>query len=168
MASKRRQGFARLAEVGPDALGLSARRARELLLARAWIEVAGQPLASRVAAVSVRRGVLELAAEDQRWAEALADLLPRLAGRVAARHPELGVRKLRVRHGQAREPAVPVTPDPEPDADRGRPPRERGEVRSEPPAPPSREDLEARLRDLAARYLARAAARGTDPGRSSR
>lgn len=160
VASKRTRGFARLADVGPEELGLPAPHARRLRLAHAWAEVAGEPLASHVAAVSVRRGVLEVEAEDERWAEALADLLARLAGRLAALYPALGVRKLRIRHGQVRRPAVAVTADPSPGPDRRPTVRERGGPRREPQTVRDQdEDLESRLRELAARYLERAAAR---------
>jgi hypothetical protein len=48
--------------------------------------------------VRVRRGVLEIEAEDLRWAETMQEMMPRRARRLAESHPELGIRKWRLLH----------------------------------------------------------------------
>ena len=94
---RRRNGFERVGHTAAGELGLPRKRARELVLLAAWREVAGEALARRARPSAVTRGVLELAVEDERWIDTLRGLIPRLAGRLAARHPELGVRRFRVR-----------------------------------------------------------------------
>lgn len=96
-SSRRQRGFERAGRIGADRLGLPRRRARALLLATAWAEVAGDRLARRASAIAIVRGVLEIGVEDERWLETLRSLVPRLAGRLSARYPELGVRKFRLK-----------------------------------------------------------------------
>jgi hypothetical protein len=66
----------------------------------------------------VRRGVLEVETTDRRWAEALRDLLPELAGRLAAAYPELRIRACRLYEGGQAEKKPPRLPlrAPEPDS----------------------------------------------------
>jgi len=107
---RRRRGFERAGAFGTQGLGLPAPRARELRLVSAWRACAGGPLAERARAIGVRRGVLEVAVEDVRWLETVADLLPSLGARVAERCPDLGIRRCRVvlRGGERETATVPV------------------------------------------------------------
>ena len=95
-----------------EQLGLPRRRARELALQAAWSEVAGEAISQRARPLRIARGVLELGVDDERWIGSLRELVPRLAGRLAARHPELGVRRLRLKCGEGRaEESFEVEPD---------------------------------------------------------
>jgi hypothetical protein len=94
---RRRRGFERAARIDvAQQLGLPAARARELMLHAAWRDVAGDALARRAPALRVVRGVLEIGIADERWLGTMKSLVPRLAGRLAAHHPELGVRRFRL------------------------------------------------------------------------
>jgi hypothetical protein len=53
-------------------------------------------MAERAEARRVARGVLEIHLRDGRWAEATAELIPRLVRRLATSCPELGIRSYRV------------------------------------------------------------------------
>ena len=66
------------------------------MLRHAWEEVAGATVARRVPALRISRGILEIEVPDQQWADAVRALLPRLAGRLAARYPGLSVRRFRL------------------------------------------------------------------------
>ena len=71
--------------------------------------VSRSALSRRVRPLGIKRGVLELEVVDERWVEPLLELIPRLAGRLAARHPQLGVRRLKIRCADrdfAREPVL--------------------------------------------------------------
>ncbi len=92
-----------------DSLGLPGSRSRQLELVSAWRAVAGEEVAARARAIRVLRGVLEIEVADPRWADTLAPMIPRLAGRLTARHPALGVKKFRILRGAGRkDPAEPV------------------------------------------------------------
>jgi len=95
---RRGRGFERAGACGPGRLGL----AKELRVAAAWSSAAGAVIARRAEAVRLRAGVLEVEIADPAWGETLAALLPRLAARVAARDPDLGIARCRliVREGQ--------------------------------------------------------------------
>lgn len=153
---RRRRGFERAGQFSPERLSFSATRLRDLQLALAWARVAGATLATRAPLRGFRRGVLEVEVPDARWADTLRDLLPGLAGRIAATHPELGIRRCRViLAGQAPSPsaeAVPVVV-----AAAGRPAAARDVRTQESPArtaPSAGSPLE-RLRALGERYLQR-------------
>ena len=174
---RRRRGFEPTGSCSPDQLGLPARKSRELRLAVAWREVAGEALARRAEAVRVHRGTLEVQVDERRWEVTVRGLLPRLAARLARGYPGLGVKRCRllvadgesVSRGEAvaleegeirpaREPNAPATPEP---------PRNDGtEAQPE-------EDLGERLARLGERYLARAEGRavkkrsGRDPAGQS-
>ncbi len=105
---RRNRGFERAGSFEPEELGLPDRRNRELRLALAWAAVAGEEISRCAPAVRIRRGVLEVEAEDSRWAEIMWQTMPRLAGRLAKSHPELGVRKWRLLHDGAAKAATPV------------------------------------------------------------
>ncbi len=152
----------RLGELGPGSLELPERLERELLLHQAWMDVAGEALASWVTAVEVRRGILEVSAPDERWVEVLVEVLPRLVGRLAAWYPALGVRRFRVRCGKVEGLLVSVTPKDPPEP---APPRDDAMTRC---ADGSWEttaaaDLERRLAAIAERYVARGQER-SEPG----
>jgi predicted nucleic acid-binding Zn ribbon protein len=99
---RRRRGFEQVGCLPASQLGLPSRLAKELLLAAAWRHVAGETIARR-AVVRVNRGVLEIRVPDGHWATTMAELIPRIAGRMAAAYPQLGVRKFRMqREGQSR------------------------------------------------------------------
>lgn len=107
----RRGTFVRLGEVGAAAIGLPARLAAELELARAWRRVAGEAVARRLVPEGIRRGVLELRVEDPRWFPAARALAPGLAFRMARQAPELGVKRLRLIAGERREDAALADPE---------------------------------------------------------
>jgi len=96
MPARRDRGFERAGRLPADQLGVPRARGRELVLDRAWRQVAGEAVARRAVARRVVRGVLEVEVDDERWVETLGHLVPRLAGRLAARYPELRVRKFRL------------------------------------------------------------------------
>jgi len=98
-AHRRRHGFEALAALTPEKLGLSRARSVQMLLESTWDEVAGETLARRARPRSLKRGVLEIEVADDRWIEPLLSLIPRIAGRLNARRPELGIRKLKIRTG---------------------------------------------------------------------
>ena len=138
-----------------EELGLSRRRAQELALHTAWLEVAGDALARRAKPIRIARGVLELVVEDERWLESLRGLVPRLAGRLSARHPKLGVNRFRLRLGEAQAEApvaiLPVDEEPSPST-------ERLPEESERPVEGEGSQVE-RLERLSARYLQRSSPR---------
>lgn len=97
-----KRGWVGLGELPAAKLGLGSRRTRELVLGRAWREAAGEAIARRAPAERITRGVLVVRVPDGNWADTLIDLLPRLAARLAALHPELGVSRFRLlREGSA-------------------------------------------------------------------
>lgn len=100
---RRNRGFERAGSFAPEELGLPARRSRELKLALAWAGVAGEAIARRAPAVRVRRGVLEVEAEDPGWAETIQEMMPELACRLAESHPELGIRNWRLLNAGQKE-----------------------------------------------------------------
>ncbi len=106
---RRRRGFEHVGRLSASQLGLPPRLARELLLATAWRRVAGETIARRAAAVRVRRGVLEIRVPDEHWATMISELIPRLAGRMAAAYPELGVRKFRMQREGSSTPTRATT-----------------------------------------------------------
>ena len=107
--------FERVGSIPRSEMGLPASRARELQLAQAWREIAGEAVARRAPALRVRRGVLEVEVREELWRRTLRDVLPGLAGRLAARHPDLRIVRYRMISGVADtpEPAHPVALDPE-------------------------------------------------------
>jgi len=154
---RREHGFERVGRCGPQPLGLSGARAVELRLALAWNEAAGPELARRAKALGVRAGVLEVEVADPCWSDALSELLPRLAARVAACDARLGVRRCRliVRDGDGvrRGAVLDVARTDEP---RAKAERARRDHASRPSAGlPSRAEIESRLRDAAEILLAR-------------
>ena len=94
---RRAKGFEPMGKLDPRQMGLPVGKARQLRLEQAWRKIAGEALSRRARAISLRRGVLEIEAEDRAWLAAVEPLLPRLAGRLVARHPDLGVTKYRLR-----------------------------------------------------------------------
>ena len=154
---RREAGFERLGALGPRELGLPAQRANALLVSYAWLRVAGSALAAKAPALKLHRGTLEIEVADPRWAAVLTRLLPRLAGRLAASFPQLGVRKFRLRVAgeSVARPAEPVVTEcvgceaTEPGRKDARP---AGELSS---APGPAVLLSDRLLDVARRYLDR-------------
>jgi hypothetical protein len=117
MRARRREGeFRRVTRLAPNRLGLPAAQGRALVLAHAWEDVAGEAVARRAPALRLDHGVLEIELPCEPWAAAMRDLLPRLAGRLAARYPDLGVRRFRLRPGTggagASAPVPAVEPEP--------------------------------------------------------
>jgi hypothetical protein len=110
---RRGVGFERIGSVVPDDADLRRPQARRLRLAHAWTSVAGPALARRVQAVRIARGVLELEISDPRWAGEVKSMIPSLAGRLAGRFPDLGIRKMRlvVAGSETRAPSVEVVPE---------------------------------------------------------
>jgi predicted nucleic acid-binding Zn ribbon protein len=107
---RRRNGFERAGTLSVRELGLPVQRARELVSCAAWRRVAGEAIASRTS-VRIRRGVLEIRVSDEHWAATLTDLIPRIAGRLAADYPDLGVRKFRLIRAGSPETAGAVPLD---------------------------------------------------------
>lgn len=154
MAGRRkREGFERLGPIEPRDLELSARRARQWLVGLAWAELAGESPAREIVVEGLERGVLLLGTEDETWPAAL-ESLRQLAGRLVARYPSLGIRKLRLRCGGISMPAVEVVPEPDP-----APPEPKGRPEGSPSSERPPDEFESRLRAIARRYLERAAAR---------
>jgi len=138
--------------------------------------VAGEAIARRAPARGIRRGVLEVEVPDERWASTLRDLIPRLAGRLSAAFPDLGVKKLRLLlpgvTGKPKASAIPAMEaadadeeiptfaDSEPPREAGGPPGESGSDENERTTPA---EVEARLKNLAERYLERASSRDQKP-----
>jgi hypothetical protein len=92
---RQRHGFQRAGQVTLADLGVSARRVKDLALARAWTEAAGPTLAAQ-ASVEARRGTLEVAAVDGVWSRAFAPILGNLAAHVAAACPDLHLTRYRL------------------------------------------------------------------------
>ncbi len=105
---RRRGDWRTLGEgIEPEAW-LSRGRARDLRLALAWTAAAGER-ARCARRVELRRGTLELEAEDAASFDALASALPEIVARLAEQRPELGVRAYRLRDG-SRERRARVDP----------------------------------------------------------
>lgn len=125
-------------------------------MAAAWRRVAGEAIASRTRATCIRRGVLEIVCDDERWLDALESAIPRLAARLARERPDLGVRKLRLRreaHERGGRPMPLPTDDEEREAsETDRPSEDTGLERE---APSSTADQAARLAAAMERYLRR-------------
>ncbi len=152
MRRRGRSGFEPVGRVKVDGLGLPGSRSRQLELALAWREVAGDDVAARAQAVRVLRGVLEIEVADPRWADTLAPMIPLLAGRLTARHPGLGVKKFRLlRGGGRKEPAKSVEPVEAGDEPVEIPSRSHRETAEPGPEMDVGERLEALMRD----YLGR-------------
>lgn len=150
--------LAHVAERAWEALPLSERQKRALVLEHAWRQVAGEAVARRATAVGVTRGVLRIEVPDPRWATALRSLLPSLVGRLTRRYPHLGVRRFRIVAGGANEVPQPV-PDPAPEDG---PPAPRLGAHADVAVPaPSALGIEA----IAEAYLARFAGRPRPPKR---
>ena len=138
-----------------DGRGLPAARARELILAAAWHEVAGPALEPLVESLDVRRGVLEIqvATADSSWLPTLAEVLPELAARVARRARGVTISRYRIHGlGAASPPVVRRLPEPtEPSTLRSPLP---GAERERPRTTPA-VDPHARLEALMEAYLRR-------------
>lgn len=117
---RKNRGFEPAARLPVNGRGLPAARARQLILSAAWREVAGPTLTPLVAALDVRRGVLEIevGTADVSWLPTLAEVLPELAARIAARAAGLSISRYRI-HGLGsdhpptvrRLPALEPSPD---------------------------------------------------------
>ena len=53
--------------------------------------------------------MVEIRVPDEHWATMISELIPRIAGRMAAAYPELGVRKFRLQREGKRTPARATT-----------------------------------------------------------
>jgi predicted nucleic acid-binding Zn ribbon protein len=158
-ARRHGRGFEALGAGGSEGLPLPRQRARELALADVWRKEAGPVLAGRARALRVERGVLEIEVPERRWADALRTQIPALAARAAAALPEQHIRKFRMRLADGTEllPAEPLHAGAAPSAPRRRAKPARKAASAPPADETSAGALPERLRDLAARYLARAA-----------
>jgi hypothetical protein len=96
IAGRSARGFIRAADMDIDRIGLSKVRTRALKLEIAWHRAAGKAVAGRARPLHVRRGVLHVRVDDPRWLEVLKNMIPSLAGRMAAACPELKIRKYRL------------------------------------------------------------------------
>jgi hypothetical protein len=147
-----------LGGAGTAALGLPPRRAQALALQHGWRTVAGERMAESVRADAVRGGVLELYTEGKAWRDAVLPALPALAARLASQHPQLGIRKVRLRlEGEVVSPPAQPVPaaSPSPPVRAGAPPRA-----ADPKTTADDEDdapVEVRLTRLARGYLEGAA-----------
>jgi hypothetical protein len=161
---RRSKGFEQAGTIRADQLGLPAKRARELLIARAWQRVAGDVMATSVPVAGVRRGVLEITAPDRRWADTVRPLMPRLAGRMAAELPELKIRACRLlEDGEGGAPAgrIPIETRTEtpPSEEAPAAPAARAPAATESTPRPAGQDPGERLRAVMERYLELARAR---------
>jgi hypothetical protein len=129
-------------------------------LAAAWRRVAGEAIASRTRATGIRRGVLEIVCDDERWLDALASAIPRLAARLARERPDLGVRRFRLRREGHERDGRPIPLPTEDEAreasETARPPEDTG-LEREVPLPAA--DQAARLAAAMERYLRRTSRR---------
>ena len=156
---RRRRGFEKTGTCPPDQLGLPNKNTRELRLAVAWRDVAGEVLAGRAEAVRVTRGTLEVQVDERRWEVTVRALLPRLAARLSRLHPALGVRRCRllVQDGESVRRGESVDLEAEElraeDAPRA---RRTSRKKSKSKKPPDGEDLAGRLARLGERYSERA------------
>jgi hypothetical protein len=159
--SKPTGGLRPLSDLRATSLEMPAARSRKLTLEHAWRKTAGAALARRTSGIRVVRGVLEVTVTDPRWEREIRSLLPGLAATVAGDHPELGVRKCRLRlEGEpGRSAAEPLPPAPvrNPGAGEAGHPRP-GRADSRSPAGDA-----VSLERLVQRYLARAASRDRGP-----
>ena len=162
---RRRRGFEPVGRVSATELGLSRRRADELTLRVAWRRVAGEALARRAAALSIERGVLVIGIEDERWVETAKALIPRLVGRLAGSHPELGVRRCRLRVGERGSTEAALRVVPEEASESGTTDRE--PTRESETERPSSPDIPVgrRLEEVMERYLEQGARRRSSPSR---
>jgi hypothetical protein len=154
--SRRRRGFERAGCLPADQLGLPRAHGKKLVLAAAWRRVAGAAIARHARAIGIRRGVLEIAFDDERWLEALKAAIPRVAARLARDCPELGVRRLRLRREGREFPDRP-TPLPIEADEREVPPADTpaADSRLEQEAALTTGDQAARLASAMERYLRR-------------
>lgn len=90
-------GFRTVGDADLSGVPVSERRRRELLVVRAWRDVAGATVAERVPARAAARGVLELTAPDPRWSDELERSSRKLLRDLRRRYPELGIERLRIR-----------------------------------------------------------------------
>jgi hypothetical protein len=157
---RRRRGFEPTGTCAPEQLGLPTKRSKELKLAVAWREVAGDVLAGRAEVVRVTRGTLEVQVDERRWEVTTRALLPRLAARLSRGYPALGVRRCRllvvdgesVRRGEAVDlDQAELRAE---GAPRARRRGSRGESKRK--EPPAGEDIAGRLARVGERYLERA------------
>jgi hypothetical protein len=99
-----KKSFVSLGKFPAERLGLSPSRSDELRLLQAWSRAAGSRLAAKATPLKVRRGVLELrmTANDDAWCHTLFDVIPGLAASIAAAHPALGVKAVRLLRADGR------------------------------------------------------------------
>ena len=93
---RRRRGFQPAGSVEPSDLGLRADAARRMSLGLAWREVAG-PVLSRLARARLSRGTLEVEIEQPEGLPLVSAAIAEIAGRIAGRYPEFGVKRVRCR-----------------------------------------------------------------------
>ena len=159
---RRKRGFERAGALPPSELGVPYGRGRQLVLSRAWREVAGELIAGRAPVLRLTRGVLEVGVPEGPWGRTLPDIVPGLVALLAARNRALGVKRYRLvsEEGGTRADALPLPPLAAKASPRRRKSREddaKDEGRAEVP-------LDVRLREVMERYVARA---GEDTGRRS-
>lgn len=95
-----------------ERLDLPGARRRQLQVAVEWEREAGAWIARRAPALALRRGVLDVAVPHEGWEPTLTALLPVLAARLAARCPQLGIRRVRlVPEGEAAPARAQALPD---------------------------------------------------------
>lgn len=93
---RRAGGFIRAGEADLGRIGMPRRRALELRLHHAWLQIAGHELAERLRPVRIVRGCLELECLDTQWSAALKSVLPGLVSGLAQADSGLGIRKFRI------------------------------------------------------------------------
>jgi hypothetical protein len=76
--------------------GMRSDRTRTGLARAVWKRVAGEALASHSRVTAVRRGCLEVAADDEVWARELTTLSATLVSRLRTDYPGLRLRRLNV------------------------------------------------------------------------
>jgi len=107
---RRASGFIRAGKADLGRIGMPRRRALELRLHHAWMQIAGAELSDRIRPVRVVRGCLELECLDSKWSAALKSVLPGLVADLAHADKGLGIRKFRIL-GDAADPVSIDRPD---------------------------------------------------------
>lgn len=149
---RRRNAFVSVGDVDLRGAGLSASRARELRLKRAWYAAAGGQVARRATPIRLARGTLEIELLDAGWEPVLRRLAPALLARMLEIDASLAIRRFRIFRAGESGVKTETVPAPEPPAERD---GGRGSAASaSAPAAPAPD-----IRTLAERYLSRSGSR---------
>jgi len=151
---RRKRGFERAGALPPAELGVPFGRGRQLVLSRAWREVAGDLIAGRAPVLRLARGILEIGVPEGPWGRTLPEIIPGLVAGLAARNPALGVKRYRLVSEETgrRTDTLPLPPLVAEESPRRRT-RVAGDAKD---AGQEEVPIEERLQELMERYVARA------------